>query len=190
VPELSGAPAPPDNSDTSAASLHLSLHSIGGFCALSSSLPVPKSIETEVSLSPLGHGLSIVYEKKVHCVAAEPSQTILRVGVTDGGHEIAFETAVLGRLVPDYRVLPLRGRLGARIELFYLLVRITFGEHKNLWQTSRQLRVQSSTLAKVMAQQEEEFYRRSTVLHEEIATLKRSCSSISERESTVGELKV
>ena len=45
----------------------------------------------------------------MHCLASEPEQTFLRVAVLDHtedekGTEVAFETAVLGRLRPGYRV--------------------------------------------------------------------------------------
>ena len=80
--------------------------------------------------------------QNIHCVAAEPHATIVRVSVTDGGQEVAYETAVLGRLRGGYRVLQMRSVLGTRIELCYLLVKISFGSEPNLWATPRQLRMQ------------------------------------------------
>ena len=61
------------------------------------------------------------------------------MSVTDGGQEVAYETAVLGRLRHGYRVIQLRSLQGTRIELCYLLVRVSFGEELNLWPTSRQV---------------------------------------------------
>ena len=77
----------------------------------------------------------------VHCVAAEPHATFLRVSVTerrdragvsnllgegwrDAGQEVAYTIAVLGRLRRGYRVLQLRGLLGTRIELSCALPRL------------------------------------------------------------------
>ena len=72
--------------------------------------------------------------RQVHCLAAEPHETFLRVAVEDeDDDEVAFETAVLGRLRPGYRVLQLRSRLGTRIELCYLFVRISRGEEDHQW---------------------------------------------------------
>ena len=79
------------------------------------------------------------FGKQVHCVAAEPHATFLRVSVKDGGQEVAYETAVLGRLRGGYRVFQLRGPLGTRIELCYLFVRVTFGTEPNRWGTPRQV---------------------------------------------------
>ena len=76
------------------------------------------------------------------CVAAEPHATFVRVGVTDSGREVAYESAVLGRLRRGFRVLQLRGLLGTRIELCYLFVKLSFGSETNLWPSARQLRLQ------------------------------------------------
>ena len=72
---------------------------------------------------------------KVHCVAAEPHATFLRIGVSNGRKEVAYEVAVLGRLRRGYRVFLLRGVLGTRIELCYMFVQISFGGERNLWPT-------------------------------------------------------
>ena len=58
----------------------------------------------------------------------------------DDGEEVAYETAVLGRLRRGYRVLLLRSSLGTRIELCYLFVHVYFGQVINLWPTPRQVR--------------------------------------------------
>jgi hypothetical protein len=52
---------------------------------------------------------------KVHCVAAEPYATFLSVNVSDGPNEVAYESAVLGRLRRGYRVFMLRSVLGTRM---------------------------------------------------------------------------
>ena len=80
------------------------------------------------------------FGNNLHCVAAEPLATFLRVAVSSRSREVAFETVVLVRLKRGFRVLQLRSLLGTRIELCYLLVRITFGREPNLWITPRQAR--------------------------------------------------
>jgi hypothetical protein len=111
-----------------------------GFCALSTILPLEMSGETEVKTRcVLGNGMNAAFVQEVHCVAAEPDATFLRASVTDGGLEVAYETAVLGRLRCGYRVLHLRGLLGTRIELAFLFVRVRSGLEPNMWQTPRQV---------------------------------------------------
>ena len=121
-----------------------------GFCALSSVLPLPQSVDTETSTAPVrSNGLNATFAVTIHCVAAEPLLTFLRVGVVDREREVAYETAVLGRLRRGFRVLQLRGSFGTRIELCYLLVKISFGTEPNLWPSARQVHmlVQSITPA-------------------------------------------
>jgi len=144
-PELSGASAAPDNLEPSSPALLLSLHPIGGFCGLSEVMPLQRNVEAEVKLkTSKDNGLNAQFAKKVHCVAAEPHACFLRVGVIDGGREVAYETCVLARLRPGYGVLQLRGVLGTRIELCFLFVRIAEGRDlMNRWPTVRQLRVQN-----------------------------------------------
>jgi len=66
----------------------------------------------------------------------------MRIGVTDGGQEVAYEIAVLGRLRHGYRVFQMRGLLGTRIELCYLFVHITLDSEPNIWASPRQIRMQ------------------------------------------------
>ena len=88
-------------------------------------------------------GLCAAFEQVVHCLAAEPRETILRLVVLDGETELAYETAVLGALRPGYRSFQMRSiRTGTRIELCSLLVHITLGEEKNLWADAETLRCQ------------------------------------------------
>ena len=83
--------------------------------------------------------MNVTFGQKVYCVAAEPDATLLRIGVTDGRREVAYETAVMSRLRGGYRVVQLRGPLGTRIELAYLLLHISFGVESNVWPTVRQV---------------------------------------------------
>ena len=131
-PELSGAAAPPDQHKQSSPALTLSLHPIGGFCAVSKELPLPESTETEASTAPVErNGMNATFRGDAvcasvltnedtgvfHCVAAEPHATFLRVAVTDRGQEVAYESAVLGRLRRGYRVFQMRGPLLSLIHI-------------------------------------------------------------------------
>jgi hypothetical protein len=103
-------------------------------------LPLPEITETEISVSPEDNGMNAAYGgDTIHCCAAEPHATFLRVGVVEAGLEIAYEIAVLGRLHHGYRILRLRNLLGTRIELCYLFVKITFASDPNLWASPRQV---------------------------------------------------
>jgi len=92
--------------------------------------------------------MNAAINEEMHCVAAEPHSVFLHVGVVlaDRSEEVAYETAVLGRLRHGYRVFQLRNALGTRIELCHLLVHITFGSLPNHWTTPRQLRVKAARL--------------------------------------------
>ena len=57
---------------------------------------------------------------QVHCVASEPSYTVLRISVWERGQEVAFETCVLGALRRGYRCLEMRSRLGTINSLYDL----------------------------------------------------------------------
>ena len=117
---------------------------LAGFCGVSDKVPLPQHhLEAEVVLSPKDNGMNAVFDTKVLCVAAEPQSTFLRVGVSDGSHEVAYEVVVLGRLRGGYRVLLLRGLYGTRIELAYLFVRISVGSEPHLWPNPRHLRMLS-----------------------------------------------
>lgn len=140
--ELSGSSAPPDNQTPSCPGLTLSVHPVGGFCAVSDVLPLPPSVESEKYVPAESNGMNAIFGDTVHFVAAEPHATFMRIGVTDGGQEVAYEIAVLGRLRHGYRVFQMRGLLGTRIELCYLFVHITLDSEPNIWASPRQIRMQ------------------------------------------------
>eukprot|EP00966_Prymnesium_polylepis_P233288 5395260-Prymnesium_polylepis.1 len=121
-PELSGKANPPDETKPSSPALKISLHPVGGALrrvkpvafhsahaelsnlgrSLSGAPGVSQSVKTETSTAPVeGNGMNAPFGATFHCVAAEPS-TFLRVGVIDGGREVAYESAVLGRLRRGY----------------------------------------------------------------------------------------
>jgi len=141
--ELSGEVAPPDDLEPSWPSVQISLHPIGGFCTISTKKPLRENHGTQYDLLPAisGGGMNVAYNQTVHCVAAQPYATFVRVSVTDRGQETAYETAVLGRLRRGYRVFHMRSLLGTRIELCYLFVKISFGTERNLWLTPRDVRM-------------------------------------------------
>lgn len=143
IPELSGTFAPPNCTESSSPALKLSLLPVGGICAISKSLPLPLNLETEgTTRAARRNGMNAPFGDTFHCVAAEPHATFLRIAVTDErGDEVAYVTAVLGRLRQGYRVLMMRGLLGVRIELCCLFVRISYGSELNMWLTTRQLRL-------------------------------------------------
>ena len=95
----------PDSIAPSSPSVTLSLHPIGGFCAVSSTLPLPDNA-TPATFSKLHtstvtrNGLNAHFGQAAHLLAAEPHACMLRVAVDDGESEVAYETAVLGRLRP------------------------------------------------------------------------------------------
>jgi len=154
-PELSGSFSPPDGLDPSSPGLTLSLFAIGGFCAVSDKLPLPpQHTNTETVIPHVeGNGMNAAFGAMVHCVAAEPNSTFLRIRVTDGGSDVAYESLVLGRLRPGYRVVQMRGLLGTRIECCFLFVRVSFDEVPNVWATARQLRLQSAQQSQRKASQ-------------------------------------
>ena len=113
--------------------MRLPLH-LAGFCAVTKKLPMHQAVEREASTRTVHNsGLSVPISQTMHCLAAEPHATFLRISVTDSGQEIAYESVVLGRLRHGYRIFQLRSLLGTRIELCFLFVRIHFGSEPNLW---------------------------------------------------------
>jgi len=133
----------------------VSVHAIGGFTAVSDEVPLPTSAEGHIALPRQRGkqrqrvsarfsdcGMNAIEQETLHCVAAEPHGTFLRVGVLEGQVERAYETMVLGRLRRGYRVIKLRGSLGTRIELCHLFVHVSFGTEVNVWMTPTQMRMQ------------------------------------------------
>jgi len=153
VPKLSGVFSPPNRLAPSSAAIKISLHTIGGFCAVSKSRTPPHhNVEAELDLLPKSNGLYATFGAVVHCFAAEPRATFLRIGVADHGTEVAFATAVVGRLKRGWRVFQLRSHFGTRIELCYLFVNISFGSEPNMFFSPRQLRIQTLKLEHELAE--------------------------------------
>ena len=94
-------------------------------------------------------GLNTAFNATLFCAAAEPFATFLRVSVSDGRKEVAYENVVLGRLRCGYRILQLRHpRFGTRIELCYLLLHIQRDKVPNEWATPQQQRLQLAAQGK------------------------------------------
>lgn len=141
APALSGTRAPPGRDEPSSPAVSLSLHPIGGFCTISSTLPAKGVVAERTTSAINGNGLNPRFAQTFHCLAAEPHETFLKVSVVEeGGREVAYETCILGRLRPGYRNFRLRDRLGTRIELCHLFVRISFGREPNEWHSPTDLR--------------------------------------------------
>ena len=107
---------------------------------------MPMTAEPEMGTAAVKRsGMNVAFGDMMHCVAAEPHATFIRVGITnaDSTQEVAFEVAVLGRLRHGYRIFQCRGPLGTRIELAYLFVRIQLGQVSHFWQSPRQVCVRA-----------------------------------------------
>eukprot|EP00965_Chrysotila_dentata_P016027 530638-Pleurochrysis_carterae.AAC.1 len=85
--------------------LSVELHAIGGFNCVSFSLPPSVGTTRQLIRSATSNGRDATFTQKVHCVAAEPKETVLRLTVIDEdfGREAAYETVVLGVLREGYR---------------------------------------------------------------------------------------
>eukprot|EP00966_Prymnesium_polylepis_P034684 806249-Prymnesium_polylepis.1 len=94
------------HTDQSSPALRLSLHPAGGFCAISRVLPLPPRVEIELQTRAVErNGMNAQIDDTIHCIASEPHACFLRISVTDGGQEVAYNTVVLGRLRGGFRVL-------------------------------------------------------------------------------------
>ena len=116
-------------------------------------MPLQQGDDSQMIVLPAakGHGLNVGINEALHFVAAEPHATFVRVSVIEGKQELAYDSAVLGRLRGGYRIFQLRCCLGTRIELCYLFVKISFGTEFNKWATTRQARESESMPARCCA---------------------------------------
>lgn len=178
--------------------LRVSLHPIGGFCAVSHHLPLSQNTDAELSIhATTGFGMCANFGRTIHCVAAEPYATFVRFDVSDGRQELAYESAVLGRLRRGYRVLQLRGghdgqgkMLGTRIEICYLFIRITVGSEHNLWAEPRHRVRQISDLQGLIAQQRDCIDEQRANLEEQRIHLERQRARIEELERTAHQADI
>ena len=148
VPWLSGSWNGPVACDPLSPFIKFALHPIGGFCSVSTELP-PSHIRSEhVTAAVQQNGRRPRFGETIHCLAVEPYQVFLHVAIVDNNmiEEVPYETVVLGRLRPGYRVLQLRNRRGTRIEFCFLFVKISFGREDHKWATGDDLRIQNRRL--------------------------------------------
>jgi hypothetical protein len=128
VAKLTDAQEAPQPGPAASPSVALEIFPLGGYAALASELPPPKPGMGQTrmrSAAVLGNGLNAPFDLLVHCLAAEPAHTLVRLSVNDGLEEVAYEAALLQALRPGYRCIPLRSvRTGTRIDMASLLVHV------------------------------------------------------------------
>ena len=205
MPQLSGAPRKTRASFgavTTAPRIHVELHALGGaFAVVAPELP-PRSPIAKAYSPPAveGGGLALYLgAKEVHCLAAEPAQTVLRVSVTDRGEEVAYEAAVLDGIRSGYRTLQLREvESGTAIELCSLFVHVDLGTHPHDWRTATEVRspracpmrgarvLHRRAVASSLAQ-EHEFLRQKC--DEQLATIREQEARLVERDELIGQLR-
>ena len=188
VPELNGPCAPPDAGATpSSPSVSISLLAIGGFCRVSQDNPPTEDAGTAFSTSAaIANGLNPVFHELVHCLAAEPNETVLKLGIVDADVEVAFATVVLGLLRPGYRSVQLRSRHGTRIQLCSLLVHIELANElspitnqRDLMLEMRRQQLVISEQEKVIREQRERIQQLEAQERERLASFSSSSSSSS-----------
>ena len=140
--QLSGAPPQlPAQGGVSSPRVSVELHAIGGTCGLALELPARRLESVHLTRRAVDNGLNPSFDEAVHCLAQEPTTTVLRVAVLEGDKDVAYETCRLSSLRPGYRVLHLRSLLGTRIEACVLFVRISHGDEPNRFtRSSRSLK--------------------------------------------------
>jgi len=198
LPELSGAPAMPRGFDPIKSAVTLSIMSIGGFCVISRTLPLETNAKNaffkcEAHTSSLSNGFNANVGSTFHCIAEEPLATFLRVAVTNGQQEVAFESAVLGRLKRGFRVLQMRSLPGGtRIELCFILVKIGFGNEAHVAMTSRQMRLQSKlqlksrgTAVDQIKKLKQELSRLKLGMEQDVGSIR--CSTVDKPETKPGD---
>ena len=146
VEKLRDAPEPPQATSVSSPAVTVELFSMGGYCCTTPELPPPPSEERRAtrirSAAVFADGLHPHFELVVHCLAAEPKETLLRLSVQDltyssGGKEestaagadhsrdVVYEAVVLDALRPGYRSLHLRSKSsGCRVDMCCLYVHV------------------------------------------------------------------
>jgi len=88
--------------------LAVELHAVGGFHAVTTRLPAEEARTRYATSVAYRNGYNACYGDVVHCLAAEPAETVLRLLVEVDGEPVAYEAATLSLLRPGYRVAQLR----------------------------------------------------------------------------------
>ena len=94
-------------------------------------LPARRLKDVHLTRRAAENGLNACFDETVHCLAQEPTMTVLRVAVLEGDKDVAYETCLLSSLRSGYRVLHLRSLLGTRLEGCVLFVQISRGVEPN-----------------------------------------------------------
>ena len=148
VSELSGAAVATKAGAVVTPSFSVELHTTGGFCGLTDRLPPTNESHLGKcdSFAAKCHsgGFCTQVNHTVHCLAAEPDCSLLRVCVHDGDSLVAYAVATLGRMRPGYRCLRLSSPLGTPIELCYLFVHVQVGSETNVWAEAQALQPELS----------------------------------------------
>lgn len=131
-PQLSGGPPLlPAQGGISSPRISIELLPIGGICGVALELPARRLKDVHLTQRAAENGLNACFNETVHCLAQEPTMTVLRVAVLEGDKDVAYETCLLSSLRSGYRVLHLRSLLGTRIEGCVLFVQISRGVEPN-----------------------------------------------------------
>ena len=94
-------------------------------------LPARRLKDVHLTRRAAENGLNACFNETVHCLAQEPTMTVLRVAVLEGEKDVAYETCLLSSLRSGYRVLHLRSLFGTRLEGCVLFVQISRGVEPN-----------------------------------------------------------
>jgi len=123
----SSGPIQTQAGNVSSPSVSVELHAIGGVACVATSLPPAEVTLRHVTHTVERNGLNPRFNATVHCLAAEPMETVLRVAVIDGDKEVAYETVMLGTLRHGWRALTLRDMKATRIDFCVVLVNVAIG---------------------------------------------------------------
>ena len=139
----------------------------------------------------VANGLNATFGDQVHCFAAEPRETILKVAVMDSDVEVAYETVVLGILRPGYRCLQLRStQFGTRIRLAGLFLHIDMGDVPNGPHAQlRELRKQLDAQRTIIEEHERTIVEQKALITKLQASAGRRSAMVSDLRGGLQELK-
>ena len=173
VPQLSGnmttLPSLPDDGIEASPCVVIDVHTLGGMACVSG-IKAPSQLRSKWKSKRLaGNGLNARFDETAHVIAAEPRETLVRIGVVDDDgytqREVAYEAASLGALRPGYRCVHLRSSLGTRIERCYLFVHVSIESDANLWLPAKELQQQLRRQHERLRQLEAELSRHRAATH-------------------------
>jgi hypothetical protein len=139
VRQLSGTPCPPSCSSVATPSIGLSVHTLGGFGAVTPSLDELRrrsnsSASFRTPPAALRGGLCAAFDVPADCVVAELWAAMLRFGVFDNDDEVAYEAVIVGAMRTGYRCLQLREPTsGTLIDGCSLLLHVEYTTTPRAW---------------------------------------------------------